>query len=196
MKKWMAWFCAALLLFAVGCGNDTAKDETMKGGAKASLSVGLMPDLDSVPFIIAREKGFFAEEGVEVTLHSFKSAIDRDAAMQSGQLDGAVSDLLAAAFAKAGGFDVRVTSSTDGCYTLVAGKGGAVADVSNLAGIEVAVSRNTIIEYVTDRILNENGIVILEHVTEIAWQELGYQAIKQKIYSNKNITFLTSNKRD
>ncbi len=158
MKRWMAWFCAVLLLLVAGCGKDTPKDGTPKDGAKMALSVGLMPDLDSVPFIIAREKGFFAEEGVEVTLHSFKSAMDRDAAMQSGQLDGAVSDLLAAAFAKAGGFDVRVTSATDGCYTLVAGKGGNLAAVSELAGAEVAVSRNTIIEYVTDRILHKNGM--------------------------------------
>jgi len=154
----MAWFCAVLLLLVAGCGKDTPKDGAPKDGVKMALSVGLMPDLDSVPFIIAREKGFFAEEGVEVTLHSFKSAMDRDAAMQSGQLDGAVSDLLAAAFAKAGGFDVRVTSATDGCYTLVAGKGGNLAAVSELTGAEVAVSRNTIIEYVTDRILHKNGM--------------------------------------
>ncbi len=158
MKKWIACFCAALLLLVFGCGKDTVKNETAKGGAKLSLSVGLMPDMDSVPFIIAREKGFFAEEGVDVTLHSFKSAMDRDAAMQSGQLDGAVSDLLAAAFAKAGGFDVRVTSATDGCYTLIVGKGENISDVPALSGAEVAVSRNTIIEYVTDRILKEHGM--------------------------------------
>lgn len=158
MKRWAAWFCAALLLFVVGCGKDTVKGDTARGGTKLSLSVGILPDWDSVPFVIAREKGFFAEEGVEVTLHSFKSAMDRDAAMQSGQIDGAVSDLLAAAFAKAGGFDVRVTSATNGCYTLVLGKGGTVDHVSGLAGAEVAVSRNTIIEYVTDRILHKNGM--------------------------------------
>ena len=154
MKKWIALFCAALLVFAVGCG----KDAPAKKNVKPSLTVGLMPDTDSVPFIIAREKGFFEAEGVDVTLRPFKSAMDRDAAMQSGQLDGAVSDLLAAAFALEGGFDVRVTSSTDGSYQLVEGKGVPALDVRSLAGAEVAVSRNTIIEYVTDRILGENDM--------------------------------------
>ena len=159
LKKWFLLVCALALLLAGGCGKEPAKqDAPTQKGAKSAISVGLMPDTDSVPFIVAREKGYFAEEGVEVTLHSFKSAMDRDAALQSGQLDGAVSDLLAAAFAKAGGFDVRVTSSTDGAYQMIAGKGNEAKDVRALAGTDIAVSRNTIIEYVTDRIFWENGM--------------------------------------
>lgn len=158
-RKWWMLICVAIWMLAVGCGKDAAKhDVSSKSGVLAPLSVGLMPDTDSVPFIVAREKGFFAEEGVEVTLHPFKSAMDRDAALQSGQLDGAISDLLAAAFAKAGGFDVRVTSATDGAYQMIAGKGNDASDVKALSGAEIAVSRNTIIEYVTDRILRENGM--------------------------------------
>ena len=99
-KRWILFVCAVMLILAVGCGKEQAKpDASGAKGAKQALSIGLMPDTDSVPFIVAREKGFFAEEGVEVTLQPFKSAMDRDAALQSGQLDGAVSDLLAAAFA-------------------------------------------------------------------------------------------------
>ncbi|MBO6209520.1 MAG: ABC transporter substrate-binding protein, partial [Schwartzia sp.] len=159
LKKWFLLLCALALVLSFGCGKEPAKQDTSaQKGAKPALSVGLMPDTDSVPFIVAREKGYFAEEGVEVTLHPFKSAMDRDAALQSGQLDGAVSDLLAAAFAKAGGFDVRVTSSTDGAYQMIAGKGNEAKDVHSLAGADIAVSRNTIIEYVTDRILRENGM--------------------------------------
>ncbi len=158
-KKWVLLFYAALFLFVLGCGQDKGRDaSSKKDELKPSLTVGLMPDTDSVPFIIAREKGFFAAEGVEVTLQQFKSAMDRDAAMQSGKLDGAVSDLLAAAFALEGGFDVCATSLTDGNYLLVTGKESNVADVRMLDGSEVAVSRNTIIEYVTDRILAANGM--------------------------------------
>ena len=110
----------SLCALLAGCGGAPPREN---GGAKkesAALTIGLMPDIDSVPFIIAREKGFFEEEKASVRLEQFKSAMDRDAALQSGQLDGAVSDLLAAAFAKAGGFDVRVTSSTDGAYQMIA----------------------------------------------------------------------------
>ena len=155
---------AVLLLFVTlliaGCGasNSEKKAETPPQ-SKKPIVIGLMPDTDSIPFIIAEKNGYFKEEGVEVTLMPFKSAMDRDAAMQSGNLDGAVSDLLAVAFAKSGGFDVCVTSMTDGNYRLVAGKSVDLANgVSTLKGKDVAVSNNTIIEYVTDQILAKNNM--------------------------------------
>lgn len=40
-------------------------------------------------------------------------------------------------------------------------------------------------------LLNEDGIVILEHIEDINWSDLGYKLIKQKKYSKKLITFLS-----
>lgn len=142
------------LALAAGCGNSN--DKTKKD--LQPITIGLMPDTDSLPFIIAQEKGYFAEEGIEVNIQQYKSAMDRDSALQSGNLDGAVSDMLAVAFAKAGGFDVKVTSFTDGSYKLIASKDAGINNVKALAGKDVAVSRNTIIEYVTDQILAKEGM--------------------------------------
>lgn len=142
------------LALAAGCGNSN--DNTQKD--LQPITIGLMPDTDSLPFIIAKEKGYFAEEGIEVNIQQYKSAMDRDSALQSGNLDGAVSDMLAVAFAKAGGFDVKVTSFTDGSYKLIASKDAGINNVKALAGKDVAVSRNTIIEYVTDQILAKEGM--------------------------------------
>lgn len=142
------------LALAAGCGNSN--DKTKKD--LQPITIGLMPDTDSLPFIIAKEKGYFAEEGIEVNIQQYKSAMDRDSALQSGNLDGAVSDMLAVAFAKAGGFDVKVTSFTDGSYKLIASKDAGINNVKALAGKDVAVSRNTIIEYVTDQILAKEGM--------------------------------------
>lgn len=142
------------LALAAGCGNSN--DKIQKD--LQPITIGLMPDTDSLPFIIAKEKGYFAEEGIEVNIQQYKSAMDRDSALQSGNLDGAVSDMLAVAFAKAGGFDVKVTSFTDGSYKLIASKDAGINNVKVLAGKDVAVSRNTIIEYVTDQILAKEGM--------------------------------------
>ena len=151
MKKIFAAILMMCLVLVGGCGSQQSQQ-------KKTLDIGLMPDTDSLPFIIAREKGYFDEEGVKVELHSFKSAMDRDSALQSGNLDGAVSDVLAVAFAKSGGFAVKITSASDGSYQVIAGKSEPGADIKALAGKDVAVSRNTIIEYVTDRILEKEGM--------------------------------------
>ena len=155
MKKVFLVLLSLMLVIMSGCGSQSADN-----GKKdlQPLTIGLMPDTDSLPFIIAQEKGYFAEEGVQVDIQQFKSAMDRDSALQSGNLDGAVSDMLAVAFAKSGGFDVKVTSRTDGSYRLIAGKDETAKSVKELAGKDVSVSRNTIIEYVTDMILAKENM--------------------------------------
>ena len=154
MSKILACLFCLTLFLAGGCGSSVQE----KSAPLPKLTIGLMPDTDSIPFIIAAERGYFAEEGVEVELQPLKSAMDRDAALQSGNLDGAVSDLLAVIFARSGGFDVRAVSYTDGNYNLVASDGAGIAASADLRGKEIAVSKNTIIEYVTDEILAANGM--------------------------------------
>ena len=156
LKKLLA-ICLTVLALAMLAGCGTTKQADTKKEMQP-LTIGLMPDTDSLPFIIAQEKGFFREEGIEVNIEQYKSAMDRDSALQSGNLDGAVSDMLAVAFAKSGGFDVKVTSFTDGSYKLIASKDSGIKDVKGAAGKDVAVSRNTIIEYVTDQILAKENM--------------------------------------
>ena len=154
MKRVLAVIFSLMLFMTVGCGPEQQGKDTKL----SKLTIGLMPDTDSIPFIIAAERGYFAEEGVEVELIPFKSAMERDAALQSGNLDGAVSDLLAVIFARSGGFSMHAVSYTDGNYNLVAGGNAGISAAADLRGKEIAISRNTIIEYVTDEILSVNGM--------------------------------------
>ncbi|MDU4962331.1 MAG: MetQ/NlpA family ABC transporter substrate-binding protein [Sporomusaceae bacterium] len=144
----------SLLLGACGPQPDAAPAPK----PKQTLTLGILPDVDSIPFIIAEEKGFFQAQGLTVRLLPFKSALERDSALQSGHLDGAVSDILAAAFAKEGGIDIKVAALTSGSYKLVVHKSSAAAAISDLRGKEIGISKNTIIEYVTDKMLAEAGL--------------------------------------
>lgn len=154
MKRFLAVVLSLVFLFTAGCGSESQPKDTKL----SKITIGLMPDTDSIPFIIAAERGYFAQEGIEVELVSFKSAMERDAALQSGNLDGAVSDLLAVIFARSGGFALHATSYTDGNYNLVAGGNAGISTPADLRGKEIAISRNTIIEYITDEILKINGL--------------------------------------
>ena len=153
MKKILALLLTLVLVVGAGCGKEEAKKEQLP-----KIVIGIMPDVDSLPIVMAEENGYFDAEGVKVQIEQFKSAMDRDAALQSGNLDGAVSDLLAVAFLRSGGFSVKVTSSSDGSYQLIAGKGIAAENINGIVGKDVAVSRNTIIEYITDAILAKNNL--------------------------------------
>lgn len=126
--------------------------------AAAPLRFGILPDADSLPFMVASDEGIFAAQGVEVELVRFANPQERDAAFQAGRLDGAISDLLAAAFFAAGGFDARVISRTDGRYGIVASPASGIKSAAGLRGKKIGLSTNTIIQYSVDALLGAAGI--------------------------------------
>ncbi|MDR2446095.1 MAG: ABC transporter substrate-binding protein [Treponema sp.] len=126
--------------------------------ASVPLRVGIMTDADSMPIMLARDEGLFEKEGVAVELMVFSNPQERDAALQAGKIDGAVSDLLAAAFFTAGGFDVKITSLTDGRYGIAASSSSGVASIADLQGKKIGLSTNTIIQYTVDAQLKKAGI--------------------------------------
>ncbi len=125
---------------------------------QAPLRFGIMPDADSLPVMVAQAEGLFGKEGVAVELVPFANAQERDAAIQAGRIDGAISDILAAAFLAAGGFDMRITSASDGRYGIVAAPGSGIEDAKQLAGKRIGMSTNTIIQYVVDAITEAAGL--------------------------------------
>lgn len=158
MKK-IIWVMGMMVLLVVlGACSYSRKTIGENNVHQESITIGILPDVDSIPFIIAQEKGYFQEEGLRVTLEQFKSPVDRDSALQSGGLDGTVSDILAAAFAKDNGFPVVITSMTNGSYKLLVNQKESIDDIQGLRGKDVAISKNTIIEYVTDKMMVEEGL--------------------------------------
>lgn len=124
-------------------------------GTEDSLTVGILPDIDSIPLMVAKQQGFWDDP---VKLELYKSPVERDSAFYSGNLDGAVSDCLAAALAKEGGFPVLAVSKTNGSYSLIAGAGSGLVSLSDLRGKSVGLSTNTVIEYVTDSLLQAENL--------------------------------------
>lgn len=94
-------FTAALLLGVAlaGCGKagdapapaggDVAKIAAEKGIEQSNLKLGFIKLTDIAPLVVAKEKGFFAEEGLNVTLEpqaNWKVLLD---GVVSGELNGA-----------------------------------------------------------------------------------------------------------
>lgn len=122
-----------------------------------TLKIGILPDIDSLPLMLAEDEALYDRFGVDVELVSFSNPQERDAAFQSGRIDAAVSDLLAAAFFIAGGFEVRVTSLTDGRYGLVASPQSGIHSLQGFSEKRIGLSTNTIIQYAVDSLMDKNG---------------------------------------
>ena len=147
------WWLPIAATFLLSCTHAAFAQ-----GSAPALRVGVLPDVDSLPLQVADAEGRFSAEGVSVQLVSFQTAVERDAALQAGAVDGVVSDLLAAVLSLQGGFDVRVTSLTDGRYGIVTAPGSGLTTPQQLSDVPIGISTNTIIQYATDSLLTRAGL--------------------------------------
>lgn len=73
MKKILALLMAlCLMVLAAGCGGSDAKKDAPK--EKTKVSLGMLRLTSSAPLFIAMDKGFFAEEGIDIDAQWFDAA--------------------------------------------------------------------------------------------------------------------------
>lgn len=145
---------AAALLLAVmclsACGGEGAREDVLR--------VGVMYSSDIIPLAVMKDQALDRKHGVELDMQVFSSARDRDAALQSGGLDGVFTDFVGACIYQNAGMDVKITGITDGDYMLLAGPGTGIDSLALAEGQSVAISENTLIEYALDFLLEKSGV--------------------------------------
>lgn len=168
MMRSRSCFLAAAIALAVGFVPSTvfAADVSAAQAGASPIRVGLMADFTGLPFLVAEQEGLFAAEGVVVEFKIFRSAVERDAALQAGALDGCNADVIAAIANLRGGFDLRIVASALNRFSLVAGpsvvaaarKAGHEPTIADLAGTSIGISKSTVIEYVVDSLMTRGGV--------------------------------------
>lgn len=120
----------------------------------AGMKLGILPVIDTLPLQVAAQEGLFKAEGLDVELVPFNSALERDTAMRSGQLDGYFGDILSALVLIQAGQKVRIATTSyatnpgQPMFAMVTAKG---ADLSK--PLKTGYSATTIIEYLLDRMV-------------------------------------------
>ncbi len=153
-KKYLFFMLVLILILLTGC-NAKKEDK---------LKIGLLPISDSLPFYVAAEKGYFQSEGVNVELIRFESAVERDSAIGAGEIDGAVGDILAVAALHNSGAPVKIVSMSlgetgkEGRFAILSSPNSGITKPEQLKNVPVAISTNSIIEYMTDNLLTEQGL--------------------------------------
>lgn len=141
-----------------GQTGKTERTEQKNNAKDQVLRVGVMSSMDYLPLAVARREGYFDKAGVNVEILKFYSANERDAALQSGNIDGTVTDFTGALLQKAGGFDLVITSRCDAPFYIVAAQNSGIETLEGLKGKKLAVSRHTVIDFCMDMALKRGGI--------------------------------------
>lgn len=145
-----------LLVFFSGC---SPKEHTTE---LAPLQVGMMSAVDAAPFYLAQQKGYFADEGVEVELVLFTNGQHRQTALQTGQVDGVMTDLVALITQAAGDFPIKGTVSTDGLFPLL-----STQDISKQQTISAGTMEISVTNYLLERYMHDTHTLDKVFINEI-----------------------------
>lgn len=175
MKNWMkkvsaALLCGALTIGFAACGgNDTAPASAPAESAAPSapaeaeddvIRVGVLNIADSLPVFAAEQEGMFEEAGLNVEVYPFASSADQSKAVEAGELDVVMNDMVVQSLMKKAETDTKVVSlafgatQEEGRFVVVAAPDSGITEPEDLEGKRVAISTNTMMEYLMKQYAN------------------------------------------
>ncbi|WP_445890427.1 ABC transporter substrate-binding protein [Desulfosoma sp.] len=159
----LTFFCLlalGLLIGSLACGTAVSWGHA----AEKPLRLGILPVLDTLPLQVAVTEGYFAKQGLAVELVVFDSALERDAAMQAGQLEGYFGDMVNTVLMVRSGVPMRMVTAAYAArpgqrqFAVVGRPGLNAASLDAMASGTVGLSNATIMEYLLD-LMEERGLV-------------------------------------
>jgi NitT/TauT family transport system substrate-binding protein len=132
--------------------------------AAPDIRFGTLPVIQCLPVFVAAEKGYFKEQGITVELVSFNSALEKDVAFTSGQISGYFGDILTCMVLSANKIPIKIvavvhnTAKNQRMFALVLAPKYAGRDLNDAVGEGVAVSSNTVLDFLTTKFFSLKGI--------------------------------------
>jgi NitT/TauT family transport system substrate-binding protein len=150
----------SLLLSACTAPTPTPQAEA----APVTLRIAIIPVLESLPLYIAQSEGLFARHGVNVEFIPAASAPIRDQLIISGEADGMVNEVLTTMLINRDQVQLqivryaRTATSEAPLFRILASNKSGITNPEGLKGVEIGISHGTVIEYLTDRLLQAEGL--------------------------------------
>ena len=158
-----------VLLFALilgACAPAATQPATTQAPAQPiTLKLAVLRILDTLPMYVAQQEGLFEAKGIKVEFIPAASAAERDQIIVAGQADGMINEVVSAMLYNKDQIQTqivrfaRTATSTSPQYSILASKQSGITTVDGLKGVEIGISQGTVIEYITYRLLQAEGLV-------------------------------------
>ena len=146
-------------LFLAACGS--AATPQME---PVTLKIAILPIIDALPLYVAQQEGFFAKYGVNIEFVPVASAPERDQLVAAQQADGMINETISDMLfnkdnirVQAVRYALRPSKGYGHFFILASGQSG-ITTANELKNVEIGVSQGTVIEYVTERLLQAEGL--------------------------------------
>lgn len=148
----------AVLVVMAGCGSQDSAPE------KVTIRFGVLPVLQALELFVAEDQGYFETAGVTVELINFNTAAEKDIALTAGQLDGYFGDLFTPIVIEGNGMDIAIvatnynTQADRHMFGLLAARDSGISSITELDGVPIAISSNSVIHYVSQTLATRGGL--------------------------------------
>jgi len=140
-------------------------------GEMVTLRMALLPILDNLPMYVAQQEGLFEKNNVKVEFIPVGSAAERDQIIVAGQADGMINETISTLLYNKDQPQVQIVglarSATPSAsqYSILASANSGIKTPQDLRDVEIGISEGTIIEYITDRLLEAEGLTVGDYKT-------------------------------
>lgn len=162
--KLAAIFMRSLFILSACSPAVTSSQEAPLQAMEAkTLRIAVLPIIDALPMFVAEQETLFEKHGVNVEFTPVASAPERDQILAAGQADGTINETLAVMAFNKESVQMQVVryalrpTAEHGHFFITASEQSGITSVEALKGVEIGVSQGTVIEYVTERLLQAEG---------------------------------------
>lgn len=130
------------------------------------VRIGLLPVLDTLPFYVASKAGYFADAGLDVELIPVSGPLELYQLVLAGGADMVLTDVTTVIIFNQDEPQVQIVAQARRAYPgaplfrVLAAPDSGLSSAEDLTGVEIAISENTVIQYITRRILENEGLTI------------------------------------
>jgi NitT/TauT family transport system substrate-binding protein len=139
-----------------------------------TIRAGLLPILDVLPFFVAEEAGYFEEAGIKVESVPVSSSLERDQLTAAGQIDAMLNDVISTGIFNQDQVRIQIVAKArrayEGApeYRILAAPRSNITLPSEAANFEIGMSENTVIHYIAQRMMEQEGI----SAADLKWQSV------------------------
>jgi NitT/TauT family transport system substrate-binding protein len=154
----------AINLLMLGIILSACAPVTTPAPQPITLKIAVLPIIDTLPMYVAQQESLFVKYGVKVEFVPVASAPERDQLLAAGQADGAVNETLADMLFNKDTIQMQAVryalrpAEGHGHFFILASAQSGITTPDGLRSVEIGVSQGTVIEYVTERLLQSAGL--------------------------------------
>jgi len=150
-------FAAAAAIALAACSSPASSSSD--GSGSDTVGMAIQPWLGYGPWYIAQEEGYFADQGVDVTITNFSNDADMSAAFASHRVQIANVASHSALQLKEQGLDISIVLLLDASLTADAIlSDGAVSSVADLKGQRIAFEEGSVSNLLLGYALQQSGL--------------------------------------